>query len=183
VNPDGSTAVSGGGPEGPHAFDFDPTLLRIDLATGAADPIPSSDSGPAYEPQYIDDDHVVALVDGPEGLAGHDDNHLVAVDVASGTSTRVTPPDHQVISFGVLPCARRIMYVSSGELVGFDNQPMLELDLDDLQPMPLANQPSGREIEPHPSGTGYAYRDYDPRRVPGQVQYHWRDHAQAPSCA
>jgi hypothetical protein len=183
VDPTGSTAVAGGGPEGPHALDFDPTLLRIDLRTGASSEVLQETGEPLYFPQHIGDDRVAAMADGPDGPAGADDDHLVVVDTSTATSERLTAPNDQVSDFGVLRCAGQITYVSSGELQGFGNQSLRAIDIRTRQQIPVETSVRGMEVQPHPSGTGFLWRDYDPGRRPGQVRYHWQAIAAPPQCS
>jgi uncharacterized protein YgiB involved in biofilm formation len=85
-------------------------------------------NGPVSDPEYLDSETVVAFVNGPDGLGGADDNHLIAVNTANGTSWRVTPTDDQVTSFSVRPCAGTVIYTSAGKLRGYGDQPVYERD-------------------------------------------------------
>jgi hypothetical protein len=171
VRQDGAIATIGGGPPGPAGFDFDSSLWTIDLSTGDTSELPVNTNGPIFDPSYIDGEVVVAMVNGPDGIGGTDDNHLVAVNTTDSTTWRVTPTDDQVTAFSVRPCAGTVVYSSSGKLRGYGDLPVYERDLHGESPSHPVGRILAGDVFANPDGNDMYYTTYQVGRDGADVRY------------
>jgi hypothetical protein len=168
VGSGGDFVIAGGGPPARGGFNFDAQLFRIDLASGTVSDLPNPEGAHLSGPQFIGDQQLVAFADGEDDKESNDRDHLVVVDLPTGTSHRLSPAGLRPQGYSVVPGTQDVVYRAWDTPEGSVRHALWRQGASDQQPTMLDDDNEAHEVAVHPDGKRVAYEQLDVPMPPKQ---------------